>query len=135
MICWRCHSNSAKHPEVVHNRWVYRVCFEKYWSLMKVRNQPTLRRMKKYYYWTNIRKWNYFNTSFTEDFWAIVIRTRFDEGTESAEVATSAFQTSWHEKDGTWSELTWFETSVFKLGSRIAPLQNNLRQNKKEILK
>jgi hypothetical protein len=43
------------------NRWVYRVCFEKYWSLMKVRNQPTLRRMKIYYYWTNIRKWNYFN--------------------------------------------------------------------------
>jgi hypothetical protein len=34
-------------------------CFEKYWSLMKVRNQPTLRRMKIYYYWTNIRKWNY----------------------------------------------------------------------------
>jgi hypothetical protein len=47
------------------NRWV---CFEKYWSLMKVRNQPTLRRMKIYYYWTNIRKWNYFNTSFIEDF-------------------------------------------------------------------
>jgi hypothetical protein len=32
---------------------------------MKVRNQPTLRRMK-IYYWTNIRKWNYFNTSFIE---------------------------------------------------------------------
>jgi hypothetical protein len=47
------------------NRWV---CFEKYWSLMKVRNQPTLRRMKIYYYWTNIRKWNYFNTSFIENF-------------------------------------------------------------------
>jgi hypothetical protein len=47
------------------NRWI---CFEKYWSLMKVRNQPTLRRMKIYYYWTNIRKWNYFNTSFIEDF-------------------------------------------------------------------
>jgi hypothetical protein len=46
------------------NRWV---CFEKYWSLMKVRNQPTLPRMKIYYYWTNIRKWNYFNTSFIED--------------------------------------------------------------------
>jgi hypothetical protein len=45
-----------------------RVCFEKYWSLMKVRNQSTLRRMKIYYYWTNIRKWNYFNTSFIEDF-------------------------------------------------------------------
>jgi hypothetical protein len=27
------------------NRWVYRVCFEKYWSLMKVRNQPKLRRV------------------------------------------------------------------------------------------
>jgi hypothetical protein len=27
------------------NRWA---CFEKYWSLMKVRNQPTLRRMKIY---------------------------------------------------------------------------------------
>jgi hypothetical protein len=50
------------------NRWVYRFCFEKYWSLMKVRNQPTLRRMKIYDYWTNIRKWNYFNTSFIEDF-------------------------------------------------------------------
>jgi hypothetical protein len=50
------------------NRWMYRVCFEKYWSLMKVPNQPTLRRMKIYYYWTNIRKWNYFNTSFIEDF-------------------------------------------------------------------
>jgi len=24
--------------------------------------------MKIYYYWTNIRKWNYFNTSFIEDF-------------------------------------------------------------------
>ena len=47
------------------NRWV---CLEKYWSLMKVRNQPTLRRMKIYYYWTNIRKWNYFNISFIEDF-------------------------------------------------------------------
>ena len=47
------------------NRWA---CFEKYWSLMKIRNQPTLRRMKIYYYWTNIRKWNYFNTSFIEDF-------------------------------------------------------------------
>jgi hypothetical protein len=33
------------------------LCFEKYWSLMKVRNQPTLRRMKIYYYWTNVRKW------------------------------------------------------------------------------
>jgi hypothetical protein len=41
---------------------------EKYWSLMKVWNRPTLRRMKIYYYWTNIRKWNYFNTSFIEDF-------------------------------------------------------------------
>jgi hypothetical protein len=41
---------------------------KKYWSLMKVRNQPTLRRMKIYYYWTNIRKWNYFNASFIEDF-------------------------------------------------------------------
>jgi hypothetical protein len=33
-------------------------------SSQLLRNQPTLRRMKIYYYWTNIRKWNYFNTSF-----------------------------------------------------------------------
>ena len=32
------------------------IAHQKYWSLMKVRNQPTLRRMKLYYYWTNIRK-------------------------------------------------------------------------------
>ena len=51
---------------------------------MKVRNQPTLRRMKIYYYWTNIRKF-----SKVVPMGAIVIRTRFDEGTESAEVATS----------------------------------------------
>jgi hypothetical protein len=23
------------------------------------------------------------------------------------------FQTSWHKKDGTWTELTWFETTIF----------------------
>ena len=28
------------------------------------------------------------------------------------EVVCQAFQTSRHEKDGTWSELTWFETTV-----------------------
>ena len=28
------------------------------------------------------------------------------------EVVCLTFQTSWHEKDGTWSELTWFETTV-----------------------
>jgi hypothetical protein len=37
-------------------------------TVLKVRNQPTLWRMKIYYYWTNIRKWKYFNTSFIEDF-------------------------------------------------------------------
>jgi hypothetical protein len=37
-------------------------CIE--FALMKVRNQLTLRRMKIYYYWTNIRKWNYFNIPF-----------------------------------------------------------------------
>jgi hypothetical protein len=52
-----------------HNKsGIFIPCIEfalkKYWSLMKVRNQPTLRRMKIYYYWTNIRKWNYFNTSY-----------------------------------------------------------------------
>jgi hypothetical protein len=44
----------------------------------------TLRQMKIYYYWTNIRKF-----SKVVPMGAIVIRTRFDEGTESAEVATS----------------------------------------------
>ena len=63
---------------------------------MKVRNQPTLRKMKIYYYWTNIRKWNYLlppslKISEVVPMGAIVIRTRYDEGTESAEVAKSGF--------------------------------------------
>ena len=29
------------------------------------------------------------------------------------EVVCLTFQTSRHEKDGTWSELTWFKTSIF----------------------
>jgi hypothetical protein len=58
-LCARISSKMATIDEFV---------LKKYWSLMKVWNKPTLRRMKIYYYWTNIRKWNYFNTSFIEDF-------------------------------------------------------------------
>ena len=35
-----------------------------------------------------------------------------DVVTEIAEVVCQALQTSRHEKDGTWSEFTWFETTV-----------------------
>ena len=31
---------------------------------------------------------------------------------QTPEVVCLTFQTSWHEKDGMWSELTWFETTV-----------------------
>jgi hypothetical protein len=48
-----CHTN-GDHSPIFPNR--------------QTAGESALRGMKIYYYWTNIRKWNYFNTSFIEDF-------------------------------------------------------------------
>ena len=53
------------------------------------------------------------------------------QGSENGRVVTIVVQTSRQEKDGTWSELTWFETTVLgrhnktDINNRMCPLCKN----------
>ena len=47
--------------------------------------------------------------------------------TQTQEVVCQGVQTSRHEKDGTWSELTWFETTYWSSSFRGEDLWKSLR--------